>query len=149
MVTRAMISGRPGWIGTAVCQGTEIFHRIGDQDEKAALLASLRHISAAVCAAMVIAGCAAAVPPPPVVRTVTVQVPVVRQVPCPAPTLGDPALPISRLKPNSPPSDTMRAYAASVAILKGAVRERDSVLAGCAHPDRATEADRAEADKPR
>ena len=31
-------------------------------------------------------------------------------------------------------SGFIRAYAAAVAILKGAVLERDSVLAGCAHP---------------
>jgi hypothetical protein len=87
-----------------------------------------------ICAAAALTGCAAGAPPPSAVRTVTVQVPIVRQVPCPAPALDHPALPIAGLKADSPPADTMRAYAAAVAILKGAVLERDSVLAGCAHP---------------
>jgi hypothetical protein len=34
----------------------------------------------------------------------------------------------------------MRAYAAAVAILKGAVRERDAVLEGCAPADRGAQA---------
>jgi hypothetical protein len=65
-----------------------------------------------------------------------VQVPVLHETPCPAPTLGDPALPLAGLRPESPPADTIRAYAAAVAILKGAVRERDAVLAGCVRADR-------------
>ena len=149
MVTHGMNPVRPAWIGTAVNRGTEIIRRAHDEGGRAALLVSLRRASAAACAATVLAGCAAGNPPPPVLRTVTVQVPIVRQVPCAAPILGDPSLPIAKLKPDSPPSDTMRAYAAAVAILKGAVRERDSVLAGCVHPDQAARAGRAEADEPR
>ena len=57
-----------------------------------------------------------------------VQVPVLHETPCPAPALADPALPLAGLRPESPPADTMRAYAAAVAILKGAVRERDARL---------------------
>jgi hypothetical protein len=94
---------------------------------------------AALACALAIAGCAAgapAAPPPPLM----VQVPVLHQTPCPAPTLARPALPIAGLKAGSPPADTIRAYAAAVAILKGAVRERDAVLAGCARADRAAPA---------
>ncbi|HEY2526084.1 MAG TPA: hypothetical protein VGI29_13550 [Candidatus Binataceae bacterium] len=75
-----------------------------------------------------------------------VQVPVLHETPCPAPALADPTLPLAALKPQSPPADTMRAYAAAVAILKGAVRERDAVLAGCARADHAARA-RAEQDR--
>jgi hypothetical protein len=79
-----------------------------------------------------LAGCAAGAAPPPPAAPVKVEVPVLRQVPCPLPRLADPALPLAALKLDSPPADTMRAYAAAVAILKGAVRERDALLAGCA-----------------
>jgi hypothetical protein len=81
-----------------------------------------------------ITGCAAAALPPPPVAPVKVEVPVLRQIPCPLPRLEDPALPLAALSLDSPPADTIRAYAASVAILKGAVRERDALLAGCAQP---------------
>jgi len=84
--------------------------------------------------AAAIAGCAAGVEPAPVVRPLMVQVPVLHETPCPVPSLTHPALPIAGLKPGSSPADTMRAYAAAVTILKGAVRERDAVLAGCARP---------------
>lgn len=85
---------------------------------------------AALACALAIAGCAAGAPaaPPPLM----VQVPVLHQTPCPAPTLTPPALPLAGLEAGSPPADTIRAYAAAVAILKGAVRQRDAVLAGCA-----------------
>src|SRR6185437_13933539 len=85
----------------------------------------------AAIAAVAIAGCAAGVAPTPAVRPLTVQVPVLHETPCSPPTLAAPALPLGSLKAGSPPADTMRAYAAAVAILKGAVRERDAVLAGC------------------
>lgn len=78
------------------------------------------------------AGCALEPAPVPVVRPLMVQVPVLHEMPCSAPALADPALPIAGLTPASAPADTMRAYAAAVAILKGAVRERDAELAGCA-----------------
>ena len=86
--------------------------------------------------AFALAGCAAGTGPTPTVRPLMVQVPVLHETPCPAPTLADPALPLAGLRPESPPADTMRAYAAAVAILKGAVRERDAVLAGCVRADR-------------
>jgi hypothetical protein len=85
--------------------------------------------------ALALAGCAVSAPAP-AVRPLMVQVPVLHETPCSAPTLAEPALPIAGLRPESPPADTMRAYAAAVAILKGAVRERDAVLAGCARVDR-------------
>jgi hypothetical protein len=96
--------------------------------------------------ATAIAGCAAAAAPAPAVRPLMVQVPVLHETPCPVPALEHPVLPIAGLKPGSPPADTMRAYAAAVAILKGAVRERDAVLAGCARTDHGT---RAQAEKTR
>ncbi|HTJ09788.1 MAG TPA: hypothetical protein VL393_08905 [Candidatus Binataceae bacterium] len=90
---------------------------------------SVARIAALACA-LAIAGCAAGAPPAP--APLMVQVPVLHQTPCPAPTLARPVLPLAGLEAGSPPADTIRAYAAAVAILKGAVRERDAVLAGCA-----------------
>ena len=63
-----------------------------------------------------------------------VQVPVYQPVYCTPPTLANPKLPISALTAASPPADTIRAYAASVVLLKGAVRELDSIIQGCAEP---------------
>jgi hypothetical protein len=91
---------------------------------------------AMIAAAFALAGCAAGAGPAPTVRPLMVQVPVLHETPCPVPALADPALPLAGVGPESPPADTMRAYAAAVAILKGAVRERDAVLAGCARADR-------------
>ncbi len=90
--------------------------------------------------AAAIAGCTVGAPPAPVVRPLMVQVPVLHETPCPVPSLTHPALPLAGLKPGSSPADTMRAYAAAVMILKGAVRERDAVLAGCARTNQATQA---------
>ena len=95
---------------------------------------------AALVFGFAVAGCAAGAPAAPTVRPLIVQVPVLHETPCPAPVLTDPALPIAGLVPASPPADTMRAYAAAVAILKGAVRERDAVLAGCTRVPRSTAA---------
>ncbi len=78
-------------------------------------------------------GCGTPVEPPPPVP-VTVKVPVPEPVYCPAPNEAKPALPIAGLSPRSAPADTMRAYAASVVILKGAVEERDQILRGCTRP---------------
>jgi len=89
---------------------------------------------AALVLAFAIAGCAAGARPAPVVRPLMVRVPVLHETACPAPSLTHPALPIAGLRPGSSPADTMRAYAAAVTILKGAVRERDAMLAGCARP---------------
>ena len=94
---------------------------------------------AALAGALAIAGCAAGARPAPP-APLMVQVPVLHQMPCPAPTLARPALPLAGLEAGSPPADTIRAYAAAVAILKGAVRERDAVLAGCARAESAAPA---------
>jgi hypothetical protein len=97
-------------------------------------------LGAIVAMAAAIAGCAAGAGPVPTVRPLMVQVPVLHETPCPVPVLTHPALPIAGLKPGSSPADTMRAYAAAVTILKGAVRERDAVLAGCAATNHPTQA---------
>lgn len=80
------------------------------------------------------AGCAVAPPAVPVAMPVTVQMPMYKMVYCSAPVPARPALPIAALKPESAPADTIRAYAETVVILKGAVGERDMVIAGCAAP---------------
>lgn len=94
----------------------------------------------ALALAAAIAGCAAR-EAAPLVRPLMVRVPVLHETPCPVPSLADPALPLAALGPGSPPADTMRAYAASVALLKGAVRQRDAVLAGCARAAKSPPAD--------
>ena len=47
---------------------------------------------------------------------------------------ANPALPIAGLAAASAPADTLRAYAATVVVLKATVRELDSLIAGCAEP---------------
>lgn len=63
-----------------------------------------------------------------------VEVPVIEPVYCQAPQTVPPALPIATLTPASAPADTMRAYVATVILLKGLVHERDALIAGCAEP---------------
>jgi hypothetical protein len=77
--------------------------------------------------ATVLAACSQAHPP----DRVEVAVPMPVKVYCSAPELEKPRLAIASLEPGSPPADTIRAYASTVATLKGAVRERDILLAGC------------------
>jgi hypothetical protein len=84
------------------------------------------------------AGCASAPPLGPIVAPVTVKVPVYEPVYCAIPALAKPALPISELHADSAPADTIRAYAATVVMLKGAVSERDAVIAGCRKPQAAS-----------
>ena len=79
-----------------------------------------------------IAGCAAG--QQPILTPIEVKVPVATPVYCKVAQLARPELPIAELKMDSAAPDTIRAYAATVAILKGAVRERDLVIAGCAPP---------------
>ena len=79
-----------------------------------------------------LAGCASSPPAIAPAVPVTVKVPILRTLPCDPPRLGRPALPIAALQPASPPADTIRAYAATVVILKGVVADRDAALAGCA-----------------
>ena len=83
---------------------------------------------------VLLAGCASAPPISPIATPVTVKMPVYEPVYCAVPALTKPALPIAQLGANSAPADTVRAYAATVVILKGAVSERDAVIAGCAKP---------------
>jgi hypothetical protein len=82
-----------------------------------------------------LAGCAFSPPflSPPAVP-VEVRVPVYQPVYCTAHAAAPPRLPIASLTAVSPPADTMRAYAATVILLKGLVRERDALIAGCAAP---------------
>lgn len=84
--------------------------------------------------ALVIGGCAVQ-PPSPAFTPIEVKVPIATPVYCQVAKPAKPELPITALRPDSAPADTIRAYAATVAILKGAVRERDEELAGCAPPE--------------
>ncbi len=95
-----------------------------------------RGAASAVCSILcagALSGCAARAPEM-IATPVTVRVPVAEPIYCAAPKLGKPALPISGLAAGSAPADTVRAYAATVAVLKGAVAERDAILAGCTRP---------------
>ena len=81
-------------------------------------------------------GCAVA-PPIRRIEPIEVETPVLEPVYCRPPALLRPPLPVARLKPATPPADTIRAYAATIVILKAEVRERDAVIAGCAPPPKA------------
>jgi hypothetical protein len=83
---------------------------------------------------VLLAGCALSPPAFAPATPLEVSVPVYEPVYCPIPHLANPRLPISALTPESPPADTLRAYAASVVLLKAAVRQLDDVLEGCAEP---------------
>ncbi|MBF6569085.1 MAG: hypothetical protein IVW54_09430 [Candidatus Binataceae bacterium] len=87
---------------------------------------------AAIAIISAVGGCAAR--PPMAPRPVMVKVPVPVPVYCPLSLPDKPRLPISELTPSSTPADTIRAYASAVAILKGAVRQRDQMITGCAAP---------------
>jgi len=77
-------------------------------------------------------GCATAAQP--ILTPVEVKVPVAIPIYCQVAKLDKPALPIAALKADSAPADTIRGYAATVAILKGAVLQRDLALEGCVGP---------------
>src|ERR1700691_5104857 len=81
-----------------------------------------------------LAACASAPPSVPPAVPVAVQMPIYEPVYCDAPALTHPVLPIATLTSQSAAADTMRAYAATVEILEGAVDDRDAVIAGCAAP---------------
>lgn len=81
------------------------------------------------------AGCAVAPPESALVAPVTVKLPVYSPVYCTIPKLERPPLPVAELKSDTPPADTLKAYASTIVILKGAVDERDEVIAGCVKPD--------------
>ncbi len=93
----------------------------------------VRALGMAIAMTVAVAGCSAA-PAPPILTPLEVKVPVAVPVYCKVAKLDKPKLPIAALKADSAPDDTIRAYAATVAILKGAVRERDLLIAGCDAP---------------
>ena len=80
----------------------------------------------------VLSGCARVAPPAP--RPVLVNIPIATPIYCDVPALQPPPLAIASLTADSPPADTVRSYAATVDVLKSAVRERDAILKGCAAP---------------
>src|SRR5271165_86201 len=82
---------------------------------------------------VLIAGCASG-PSQPILTPIEVKIPVPTPIYCSLSKLDRPALPLAGLTADSAPADTIRAYAATVATLKGAVKERDAALAGCAAP---------------
>ncbi len=81
-----------------------------------------------------LAGCALTPSKLPPARPVEVDVPVAVPIYCAAPPSQYPELPIGALRSTTPPADTIRAYAATVVVLKGLVRERDAIIAGCVAP---------------
>jgi hypothetical protein len=83
---------------------------------------------------VLLAGCALSPPSFAPATPIEIKVPVFQPVYCTLPQLANPQLPISGLTPSSPPADTLRAYAASVVLLKGAVRDLDSIIEGCSEP---------------
>ncbi|MGC1679429.1 MAG: hypothetical protein WA740_17990 [Candidatus Binataceae bacterium] len=89
-------------------------------------------ILAAVWIAAAIGGCARAAAP--IAVPMKVSVPIPEPVYCAASAPPRPALQIASLGPDSAPADTIRAYAASVVVLKAAVAERDQLLEACAAP---------------
>ncbi|HEY6420245.1 MAG TPA: hypothetical protein VIX59_14700 [Candidatus Binataceae bacterium] len=97
-----------------------------------AIAVVLAVLLAAAAVTFLLSGCADTYSPAP--RPVMVNVPVAAPVYCKVPQLAHPALPLAGLGANSPPANTIRSYAATVAILKAAVVQRDRILAGCAAP---------------
>jgi hypothetical protein len=69
---------------------------------------------------------------------IEVKVPVYQPIYCTPPAVANPTLPISGLTAVSSPADTIRAYAASVVMLKATVRELDALIEGCEEPANAT-----------
>jgi hypothetical protein len=93
----------------------------------------VRKIIAVLLMPAALGGCAAA-PAQPILTPIEVKVPIATPVYCQVEKVDKPKLPIAALKADSAPADTIRAYAATVAILKGAVQQRDLLLAGCGAP---------------
>ena len=83
---------------------------------------------------VLLAGCALSPPSFAPATPIEIKVPVFQPVYCTMPRLANPQLPISGLTASSPPADTLRAYAASVVLLKGAVRDLDAIIEGCSEP---------------
>jgi hypothetical protein len=84
--------------------------------------------------ALALCGACSVAPPIRAPRPVMVNIPVALPVYCDAPELEKPTLPVATLEPDSPPTDTVRIYAATVEVLKGAVTERDRIIDGCRRP---------------
>jgi hypothetical protein len=83
--------------------------------------------------ALALSACAAASPTPSA-ELAHIDVPVLVKVYCSVPELERPLLPIASLGADASPADAMRMYASTVALLKGVVRQRDVLLAGCRAP---------------
>ena len=83
---------------------------------------------------LLLAGCALSPPFFSPATPVEVKVPVYQPVYCTPPAIGNRTLPVSGLTAASAPADTIRAYAATVVVLKATVRELDSLIEGCEEP---------------
>lgn len=83
---------------------------------------------------LLLAGCALSPPFFSPATPLEVKVPVYEPVYCTPPAVANPALPIAALSAVSAPADTIRAYAASVVVLKATVRELKSLIEGCEEP---------------
>ena len=102
---------------------------------RAVVMVKIRTALVLIFAAIALAGLSGcATTAAPILTPVTVEVPISTPIYCEASALSKPKLPIADLKADSAPADTIRAYAATVVLLKGAVQERDLVIAGCAAP---------------
>lgn len=114
---------------------------MGQGASREAVIMVRRSLALAVLVAS-ICGCAGEQLPgktnPPEIQAVTPT-----RVYCQIEKLDKPALPISRLRSDSSPHDTISSFAATVAILKAAVRERDREIARCIarSPDRPNDRD--------
>jgi hypothetical protein len=87
---------------------------------------------------LLLAGCALSPPLFSPATPIEVKVPVYQPIYCTPPAVANPTLPISGLTAVSSPADTIRAYAASVVMLKATVRELDALIEGCEEPANAT-----------
>jgi hypothetical protein len=83
---------------------------------------------------LLLAGCALSPPFFSPATPLEVKVPVYEPVYCTPPAVANPTLPIAGLTSASAPADTIRAYAATVVVLKATVRELDSLIEGCEQP---------------
>ncbi|HUY28528.1 MAG TPA: hypothetical protein VMV27_14045 [Candidatus Binataceae bacterium] len=93
--------------------------------------ASVR-MAAVLSIAAMLGGCARAAAP--ILEPMKVSVPIPEPVYCAASAPGHPRLPIANLGAGSAPADTVRAYAATVVILKASVAQRDELLRACSAP---------------
>jgi hypothetical protein len=87
---------------------------------------------------LLLAGCALSPPFFSPATPLEVKVPVYEPVYCTPPAVVNPDLPIASLSAASAPADTIRAYAATVVVLKGTVRELNTLIEGCEEPAGAT-----------